>query len=390
MHSQAVHSSESPEDEDRRSAARQALGALSVLVPVGIVAVDAEGLSWYHNQRWEDFSGTTGRSLRGSPWYLAVHPEDVETVAERWRNRVQLRGRLGRFRAVSSSGVVRRCWGETIPMVGTGGNVDGNLVVVSDANQADDESGSVAAGDDRSGSRGSPMLSSAHLLDAVLARSRDVITILDPDGSWRWSNGGAARLLGHRAGFDPAEGVMPFVHPDDAPRVFDLIRRATGGEVTPDEVFEARIQAADGSWRQFEGVVDVLVDDPAVRGLVVHATDVTDRRRALADLEASNRRLANLISSVRTALVLEDEERRVLLANQAFVDLFHLDVAPEDSRGTDAGVGGVLQPYAGRRPARRPRPGPTAAGGATAAGGGPAHPLRRPHARVRLRADVRQ
>ncbi len=322
-----------PLTEERRAAARQALGALSVLVPVGIVAVDADGLSWYHNQRWEDFSGTTGRSLRGRPWYLAVHPDDVAAVADRWEDRVALRGRLGRFRAISSTGVVRECWGETVHMASHDGQVVGSLVVVTDAAE-----GAVAPAG--RGSATAAGLSSAHLLDTVLARSRDIVTIVNPDGSWRWSSGGTLRLVGHRANFDPAEGILPFVHPDDLPVVATLFERARAGDLPPDEITDIRVLAADGSWRQMEAAIDALADDPAVRGFVIHATDVTARRMALSELEASNRRLANLISTVRTALVLEDEERRVLLANQAFVDLFRLGMAPEDLEGrTLASIG---------------------------------------------------
>jgi PAS domain S-box-containing protein len=304
-------------DEDQRLAVRQALGALSGLIPIGVVAVDPDGLSWYHNQRWEDVSGTTGLSLQGSPWYLAVHPDDIESVAECWRNQVELRGRLGRFRAVAADGVVRECRGEVVPMVGTDGEVGGYLVVVTDSD-ADE---------------GSPVLSGAHLLDAVLDRARDIITILNPDGSWRWSSGGALRLLGHQAEFDPATGILPFFHPDDRAQAREFMEQAMADQLGPDERIELRMQVADGSWRYMEGAVDVLLDDPAVRGLVIHARDVTERRQAQADLEASNRRLASLISNVRTAVVLEDEERRIVLANQAFVDLFHLPVAPGELEG---------------------------------------------------------
>lgn len=309
---------------------RRALGAVSVLVPVGIVGVDPDGASRYHNQRWEDICGTTGRSLRGRPWYLAVHPEDVTEVARRWEERIDRRGRLGRFRVVSAAGVVRECWAETVEMVGPGGVVDGGLVVVTDGGEREGEPSvpPPVAGDPRG-----PALSDAHVLDVVLARSRDVITIVNADGSWRWSSGGALRLIGHQPDFDAAAGILPFLHPDDAVAAGELFERAKAGEVGSGEVFEARVRAADGSWRQMEAVVDVLFDDPAVRGLVLHATDVTDRRAALADLEATNRRLADLISTVRTAVVLEDEERRVLLSNQAFVDLFRLDCAPHALEG---------------------------------------------------------
>jgi len=313
-------------DEESRAAVRRALGAISAVVPVGLVAVDPDGLSWYHNQRWEDFSGITGRSLRDRPWYLAVHPDDVADVAARWPGAGHRPGRFGGFRVVGADGTVRQCEGETVPMVGLDGGVDGYLIVITDA--------------DTGGPSGSPALSGVQLLDVVLDRSHDVITILNPDGSWRWSNSGALRLIGHQADFDPQTGIFSLIHPDDVDAARDAFARALVGEVAPDERFEMRLRAADGSWRYMEALVDGLVDDPAVRGIVVHARDVTERRQVLAELEASNRWLSGLIDGMQTGVVLEDEHRVVVLANQAFVDLFHLPFRPQELEGrTLASIG---------------------------------------------------
>jgi PAS domain S-box-containing protein len=79
--------------------------------------------------------------------------------------------------------------------------------------------------------------------------------------------------------------------------------------------------------------MDELLDEPAVQGLVVHLRDVTERRRTLDALEANESQLASLIRTMRTAVVLEDEHRRIMLANQAFVDLFHLRFTVEELTG---------------------------------------------------------
>ncbi len=310
-------------DEERRASVRQALGAASVLWPAGLVAVDPEGRSWYHNQRWEDISGTTGRSLRGRPWYLAVHPDDVDVVAAEWRAPAR-RGPFGPFRTVAADGSEHRCRGEAVAMVGPDGVLTGYLVVLSDA----DETAGHA-------------LSGVHLLDAVLDRSHDIITILNPDGSWRWSSGGALRLLGHQAEFDAATGIVPLLHPDERPYIDGIMARVLEGGVAPDERFVFRLRAADGSWRSMEVAIDNLIDEPAVGGLVVHARDVTDQLVALAELDASNRRLASLISAMSTAVVLADEGHRIIVTNRAFAELFHLARTPEELVGAtlpDLGV----------------------------------------------------
>lgn len=304
------------DSEERRGAVRRALGALSVMWPRGIVAVDPDGRSWYHNQRWEDVCGTTGRSARGEPWYCAVHPDDADAVAVDWCSTAERRGRFGPFRVVAADGTMRRCRGETVPMVAPDGTLDGYLIAIAD----DDEAAEALTG--------------AHFLDALLDRSHDIITILNPDGSWRWSSGGATRLIGHQAEFEPEGGVFFLLHPDERPMVEETMGRMLRGEVDEDERLIARIRSADGSWRWMEVEADNLIEDPAVGGLVIHARDVTDQLVALAELDASNRHLKSLISAMSTAVVLADDHHRIMVTNEAFTRMFGLSETPENLVGS--------------------------------------------------------
>lgn len=156
----------------------------------------------------------------------------------------------------SASGVIRSCWDESIAMVGQEWSIEGHLIVITDIAVLDPPVASPTplAAVSVTARGGLATLSSAQPLGVVLERSREIFVILNPDGSWRWSNGGAVRLLGHQAHFDAAEGVARFIHPDDGPVVGDLLDRAAQRRLAPEEVFEVRVRAADGSWRLLEGV----------------------------------------------------------------------------------------------------------------------------------------
>lgn len=304
---------------------RQALGALAGLLPVGILAVDGDGHAWYASQRWIDLCGATGGN--GLPWYAAIHPDDRRAVAERWRTRVERRGNLGVFRAVGPDGAIRSCRAEAVTMVGEDGDADGHLIVVADATPPDGRDAENGSSDGVTGALSAwGALATPHLLDVVLDRSQDVITILNPDGSWRWSNGGTIRLVGHQENFRPADGIFSLLHPDDVAHGRRVLGRALAGHIDREEKVEVRIRAADGSWRWMEGSLDVLLDDPSVRGIVVHLHDITERRRVHDELEAAHRRLVDLIENMQAAVVLQDEQGRVVLANQRFAELFRLAV----------------------------------------------------------------
>jgi len=329
-------------EEERRAAVRQALGALSGLVPFGVIAADTEGRPWYLSQRWQDLSLAQGRDR---PWYTAVHPDDRDDVAERWRAAVGRRGRLGEFRVIGPDGGVRSCGAETVTMVEAGGETAGHLVVITDAATGDPHEASpetpAKPGAPAPAAEGWASLSTSHLLDVVLDRSQDVITILNADGSWRWSNGGAIRLVGHQADFDPASGLISLVHPDDKDGARALLSAAVSDKLRAEVPIEVRIRDADKSWRWMEGFLVPLLDEPSVRGFVVHLHDITERRRNLDALEAANRRLVDLVERLHTAVVLEDEDGRVVHANQAFVELFRLSSPPDSLVGKSLPAGGM-------------------------------------------------
>src|SRR6185437_16134760 len=231
-------------NEEGRALTGRVLGALSALVPLGLIATDADGVVWYHNQRWENLTGVPWLKQVGLPWYDCVHPDDVDRVAAQWRDGSNRRGHFGPFRTVAvENDTVRECMAEATPVQGADGTLSGFVLAVSNAKDPERF----------------PTLTGPHLVERLIDRSEDFVTILNPDGSWRWSSAGALRLMGNWMEYDPANGVLPYVHPDDVPIVHEAYARIVEGRWTPGERLELRVRAADGSWRNMETLVDVLL-----------------------------------------------------------------------------------------------------------------------------------
>ena len=286
--------------------AGRVLGGLSALVPIGIVVVHPDGRIWYQNQRWEDVTGIPNARQIGRHWFEVVHAHDVEEVAAQWRSQLERRGRFGPFRTVSAAGVVRECQGESTPVLDPDGTLVGFVIVVADAEH-----------DDRY-----PTLTGPHVLDRLLDQSEDVITILNPDGSWRWSSAGALRLVGNQLEYDPSEGIFPFLHPDEVADARETLARVAAGTGRPGERFEYRVRAADGSWRHMEVLIDNLIDDPDVGGVVVHCRDMSERRAMMDELAKSHQRLAEIdVNKTETMAMVSHELRTPLTAITGFAEL---------------------------------------------------------------------
>ena len=301
------------------------LGALSSTVPIGLVVVDPSGLVQYQNRRWMDVTGITD-DIVGHPWFDAVDPVDRAALQEQWDALLSRRGRLGPFRTTSTTGIARHCVAEVTPTLDESGQLIAYTIVVTDAGNPEPVQ----------------VLTSPHMLQRLVDESEDIVTILNPDGSWRWSSGGALRLVGNVVGYDPMEGIFPFLHPDDVEAARENLARQVDGRGVPGERFEYRLRAADGSWRYMEVLIDVLLEDPEVQGIVVHARDVSERRFMIDRLAESNERLLALVANMHSGAVLEDPSRRVLLANQRFCDLIGTDLSPDELVGhtlAEQGIG---------------------------------------------------
>jgi len=119
---------------------------------------------------------------------------------------------------------------------------------------------------------------------SLVQNASDVITILEADGTIRYDSPAIERMLGYEPRDRVGKTIFDFMHPDDVERAkqsFARILQSFG--VQPP--IEYRIRHKDGSWRDVEVTRTNLLDDPAVRGVVSNARDVTERKRLEEQLQ---------------------------------------------------------------------------------------------------------
>ncbi|MGQ9704528.1 MAG: PAS domain S-box protein [Actinomycetota bacterium] len=113
---------------------------------------------------------------------------------------------------------------------------------------------------------------------SLVEHAQDIIVVLDKEGKVTYNSPSTSRILGYEPEGLEGRNVFDSIHPDDLPRAQYVYRRAVE---LPGSMgrHELRFRRGDGSWSYLEFVGLNLLQDPAVRGVVINARDITSRWR---------------------------------------------------------------------------------------------------------------
>ncbi len=148
-------------------------------------------------------------------------------------------------------------------------------------------------------------------LAALLAHSNDLIAVVDDQARVIYANEAAERVLGYVPDEQLGRSLFELVHPDDleetAKRFLAALHRTGAGKPA---VF--RFKTAAGDWRVVEATATNRLSDPAIKGIVVNAHDVTEQTnlsRALRTLGQGNQ---VLVRATEEASLLADTCRTIV------------------------------------------------------------------------------
>jgi diguanylate cyclase (GGDEF)-like protein/PAS domain S-box-containing protein len=176
---------------------------------------------------------------------------------------------------------------------------------------------------------------------SLVQNSSDIITILGADGTVHYVSPAVQRVTGYKPEEKVGTNAFGSVHPDDTEQALNTFAEVlkVPGLHPP---LEFRVPHKDGSWRYLEHVVNNLLDDPAVRGVVINSWDVTERKALEQQLQ--HQAFHDLLTGLpNRALFMDRLERAFVRVNRRgtkvavlFMDLDNFKVI-NDSLGHEVG-----------------------------------------------------
>ncbi|MDX2342511.1 MAG: PAS domain S-box protein [Acidimicrobiia bacterium] len=125
-------------------------------------------------------------------------------------------------------------------------------------------------------------------LQVILDATSDLIITLDSNGVLRFASPSITELLGWSVEDVVGREAVDFMHPEDIGSVFGAAMAtpfgANSGEV------QHRIRHKDGTWKYFESIGTNRYEDPRVKGFVIAARPIDERRKSEQALRSSEER----------------------------------------------------------------------------------------------------
>ena len=156
----------------------------------------------------------------------------------------------------------------------------------------------------------------------LIENALDIVTVLNPDGTIRYSSPSVESALGYLPEDLVGMDVFDLFHPDDAAGMLQAFQGTIDGqEPQPARVFHRfRFRHKDQSWRSFEAVGSRLVVGSSIEGVLVNSRDVTERERTEAALRESEERYRDLFENASDLIQSVTTDGSLEYVNKAWRD----------------------------------------------------------------------
>ena len=165
----------------------------------------------------------------------------------------------------------------------------------------------------------SALAASERRFRSLVQNSSDLVTIVAPDGSILYASDSAERIVGYSPSELVGTSLLDYLEQDDVEPVRGLLQNGAGKHsASVAGPIEFRLRRADGTPVWLEAVGTNLLTDSTIRGIVLNARDVSERKRADRALRESEERYRDLFDNASDLVCMAAPDGTLLYVNQAW------------------------------------------------------------------------
>jgi two-component system cell cycle sensor histidine kinase/response regulator CckA len=189
----------------------------------------------------------------------------------------------------------------------------------------------------------SALAASERRFRSLVQNSSDLVTIVAPDGTILYASDSAERIVGYSPPSLVGTSFLEYLDQTDVGPVRGLLQNGNGKPSVSSPI-EFTLRRADGSPVWLEAVGTNLLNDVTIRGIVLNARDVSERKRADRALRESEERYRDLFDNASDLVCMAAPDGSLLYVNKAWQEgtgfgddeigrMQLLDIVHPDSRG---------------------------------------------------------
>jgi PAS domain S-box-containing protein len=297
------------QSEPPRLGSEQQFRTLADAIPQLAWMARADGWIYWYNRRWYEYTGTTPEQMEGWGWESVHAPETLAAVLRRWKKCIAtgapfdmvfpLRGADGVFRQfLTRVQPLKNSEGRVVRWFGTNTDVD-------ELKRAEEK-----------------LRESEERYRGIFQHAGTGIAITDLEGRFQSCNPAYTAMLGYTEEELRALVFADLVHPQDREANVAKNRRLLAGDIPSFEIVNRYIRKGGATlWvRKHISLLRDAVGRPL--HIIALVTDITARKQAEQDLEASRDRLQFALDAALLGWWQYDPRRRVVSGNTRFKEIF--------------------------------------------------------------------
>ena len=128
----------------------------------------------------------------------------------------------------------------------------------------------------------------------IVQHLSDIILIVDKNLIIQYESPSVQKVFGYKPGFLLGKNSLELVHPDDIENITYEIKEVISktNDYLPTET---RVKNQSGEWSYLDIIGDNLLDHPAIKGILITARDITERKAHEVQLEIYSNHLEKLV-----------------------------------------------------------------------------------------------